>query len=396
MTRRRWTSPKDVRAALQREWSSGRLLAARVPECDLPRAVDAPARTSFPLRVPLRGPSSAELGTRFDEVRAWITAHESASHYRLETVQRPTRSLGRQSLPVAAWIDTPTAAMEMLGRRTDAARFDAVVARTPEQYRWFAAVHPLALLDVDADWPPVLAVADWLRTNPRPDVYVRQIDLPGVHTKLVERRRRTIATLVEPGENRAQVSTLRAFEQAYGFRSRPTRVRLRALDPSAAPVPGVVDVTLPVDEVAALTPSVRCVVVVENEISMLAFPDVPGGLAIWGAGNQAPELLAAIGWLRTVDVHYWGDIDTHGFAILDRVRGVVPHVRSLLMDEHTLLGHQDRWGHEHEQTKRDLAHLTDAEAHVYGGLCAGTWGDHVRLEQELIGYSAVQTAAATL
>jgi len=392
----RWTRPEDVRAALQREWSSGRLLAARVPACCFPEGLRAPPTTQFPLRLPLRGPNAGELGTRFDDVRAWVAAHESARHYRVDTMQRATRSLGRQTLPVAAWVDSEDVALDMVGRRKDAAVFDALVARTPEQFRWFAAVHPLTVLDVGQEWPAVLGVAEWVRHHRRPDVYVRQVDLPGVHTKVVERHRRTIATLVDDGRPRAGLGTLRAFEQAYGFRSRPARVRFRALDPASAPVPGLVDVTLPVEELAGLTPPVRHVVVVENEISMLAFPELAGGLAIWGAGNQAPELLAAIPWLRDVDLHYWGDVDTHGFAILDRIRAVLPHVRSLLMDRATLLDHQQRWSRENEQTRRDLTHLTDAEAEVYGGLCSGAWGDQVRLEQELVRYSAVQAAAATV
>lgn len=395
MSRRgRWTGPQDVRNTVAGEWSSGRLLAARVPPCHFPDGLDAPPTTQFPLRVPLRGPTAGELGSRFDDVREWVAAHESARDYRVDTQPRSTRSLGRQSLPVAAFIDSDQAALSMLGRRRDAARFDGLVAQTPQQFRWFAAHQPLTVLDIGQEWPAVLAVARWLRCQDRPDVYVRQVDLPGVHTKLIERHRRTIAALVDDGRTTRRLGSLRAFEEAYGFRSRPLRIRFRALDLACAPVAGLVDVTLPVEELAGLTPSVRRVVVVENEISMLTFPEVIEGLVIWGAGNQAPELLAAIPWLREVDLHYWGDVDTHGFAILDRLRAVLPHVRSLLMDRATLLDHEERWSRENEQTRRDLAHLTDDEAEVYGGLCAGTWGEQVRLEQELIRYSAVEQAAA--
>ncbi|NOR71388.1 MAG: hypothetical protein GQ532_17115, partial [Methylomarinum sp.] len=33
---------------------------------------------------------------------------------------------------------------------------------------------------------------------------------------------------------------------------------------------------------------------------------------------------------------YWGDLDTHGFAILSRLRHYYPQVKSILMDEKTL------------------------------------------------------------
>lgn len=394
--RRGWTRPDDVRDTVRREWASGRLLRARVAVHDMPGDVRAPAATLFPLRIPLRGPTAAEMGTRFDDVRAWAASFDSPRGYRVETKERPSRSLGRQTMPVAAVLDTDRDALALIGRHRDAATFDSLVAQTPEPMRWFAAAHPLKVLEIAPDWPGVLTVAEWLRTHPRPGVYVLQVDLPGVHTKLVERHRHTIASLVDGGRPHARVATQSAFESAFGFRSRPARVRFRALDPSCAPVPGLVDITLPVDEVSALSPRVRRVVVVENEISMLAFPVVPDAVVVWGAGNQAPELLAAIGWLHDVDLHYWGDLDTHGFAILDRLRSVLPHTRSLLMDEATLLAHRDRWGVESEPTKRDLPRLSDAEASVYGALCADRWGPRVRLEQELIRYGDVESAANML
>ncbi|BFO23151.1 hypothetical protein SHKM778_95390 (plasmid) [Streptomyces sp. KM77-8] len=53
-----------------------------------------------------------------------------------------------------------------------------------------------------------------------------------------------------------------------------------------------------------------------------------------GSGYAA-SLLRHLPWLADIDLWYWGDIDTHGFAILSRVRGHFPHTRSLLMDRHT-------------------------------------------------------------
>jgi len=45
-------------------------------------------------------------------------------------------------------------------------------------------------------------------------------------------------------------------------------------------------------------------------------------------------------------VHYWGDLDTHGFAILNQLRAWLPQTRSFLMDRQTLVEHRDRWGRE--------------------------------------------------
>ena len=55
-----WTTPADLRAQTEKLWDKGRLLACLAHAGEL-----------FPLRLALRGPGSADLSQRFDEVRAW-------------------------------------------------------------------------------------------------------------------------------------------------------------------------------------------------------------------------------------------------------------------------------------------------------------------------------------
>ncbi|MCU1337334.1 MAG: conserved hypothetical cytosolic protein, partial [Bryobacterales bacterium] len=51
------------------------------------------------------------------------------------------------------------------------------------------------------------------------------------------------------------------------------------------------------------------------------------------------ERLSEVRWLRQPALHYWGDIDTYGFHILDRLRSTFPNAWSFLMDRETLLEH---------------------------------------------------------
>lgn len=81
---------------------------------------------------------------------------------------------------------------------------------------------------------------------------------------------------------------------------------------------------------------------------------------------------------------YWGDLDTHGFRILDELRAVHPHVVSVLMDEATLLAHRDAWGSEPSPSMAALTRLTAEESALYEALGNDTYGPAVRLEQELI------------
>jgi len=53
----KWTDPKSIRAQLQRCWDRGELLAGMVTGDD-----------SFPRRLILKGPTSAQLAEQFDQV----------------------------------------------------------------------------------------------------------------------------------------------------------------------------------------------------------------------------------------------------------------------------------------------------------------------------------------
>ncbi len=98
------------------------------------------------------------------------------------------------------------------------------------------------------------------------------------------------------------------------------------------------------------------------------------------------DRLADVPWLAGKDVYYWGDIDTHGFAILDRLRAALPHARSFLMDRETLLAHRALWTREASPYAGPLPRLTDDERqlvselrrHAPGGCPARAGADRIR------------------
>jgi hypothetical protein len=116
---------------------------------------------------------------------------------------------------------------------------------------------------------------------------------------------------------------------------------------------------------------------------------------IFGAG-YGWDALAKAAWLAQCRMHYWGDIDTHGFAILDQLRSHYAHVASFLMDRATLMAHQDLWGEEPDQVVHDLPRLTTDEKALYDDLRDNRIRQHVRLEQERVGFGWVQSALSGL
>lgn len=120
------------------------------------------------------------------------------------------------------------------------------------------------------------------------------------------------------------------------------------------------------------------------------------GLVVFGAGYGF-EALDEARWMHDRRIHYWGDIDTHGFAILDQLRVHFPHVESLLMDRTTLIAHRAQWTDEPQPVLRDLASLSPGERELFDDLRWKRLADcHVRLEQERIGFRHLQEALAKL
>ena len=136
---------------------------------------------------------------------------------------------------------------------------------------------------------------------------------------------------------------------------------------------------------AMLSLPVDRVFITENETNFLAFPPVPNTLVVFGAGYGWDALVPAT-WLRQCALHYWGDIDTHGFAILNQLRGSFPHTASFLMDHDTLLAHRLHWGEEPDPVRHALPHLTAQESLVYDELRLDRLQTKLRLEQERVGF----------
>jgi len=390
-----WTTPETIRARLHRDWERGKWLAAIVNETPL-----------FPLRLTLKGPGSRELSERFDAVRDWIAQLQRAAKtearpgYRLVMREVNHRVLGGNAIPSEVWIDTLDDVLALIGKRREAERFRAIHAHTrqhlPTLLPWLAR-RPLRALELADDWGRLLDIVTWLHAHPHPGIYLRQVDLPGIHSKFIEQHKGVLAELFDlalPQEAiDPTISGQAAFARRYGFRDKPGLIRLRILDECKALLAADTDNDLSVtsETFARLDPDIKWVFITENEINFLAFPPVTDGLVIFGAGYGF-ETLGAAEWLRERTILYWGDIDTHGFAILDQLRAHFAQVRSFLMDRETLLTHQSSWGKEDSPTTRDLPRLTPEEAELYDDLRHNRLAPSLRLEQERIGFNWVKTS----
>ncbi len=409
---RPWTTLAGLRSLSATAWERGQLLREALEPTEV-----------YPRRRSLKRPSAAELRDDYAAAREWATElFASAGTFTVETVDVGRTTIGSNHLPAAVVFANVEDEVEFVGKTRELGRFRSLAkgltGLDPALSNW-AMKRPLQLLALGDAALTAAQVALWLKENPGPGIYLRQLSLPGVHTKFIETHRRVIDEMVavlqhrspeedQPGaasddaapdgvasdgiaSDRADGPPLSLmartpaarFAGRHGFRHLPELVRFRLLDPGIPLLGEARDVMVTAEAFGTLRLPINSVLVTENLVNFLALPDRPRSLALFGAGYGFSSLRDAE-WIRDCEVLYWGDLDTHGFRILDQLRSVHPHVSSVLMDEATLLAHREAWSVEASPSRARLARLTPQEASVYESLGNNRYGNGVRLEQELI------------
>lgn len=385
-----WTSPDELVTQVRQCWISGRLLASRL---DIEGSM-------FPLKLRLRKAGSRDLTDHFDAVRHWVAQLIEHSRecrgfgYQIEWRTLEHRTRGSNRLPRAIVVPSAEDALSLIGKTAQARRFDQLstelLAEFPSLRNWLVR-RPLEALKRADEWPRLLAILRYFRAHPRPGRYLRQLDIAGVDTKFIETRRGLLSELLDavlPSEAiDPSASGAAGFNRRYGLASRPVVVRFRILDPALG-LRGLTDLAVPAEEFAALTLDVEQVFITENEINGLAFPPHPCAIVVFGLGYGL-DRLAGVDWMARARSWYWGDIDTHGFAILNRLRAHLPEVRSFLMDRATLDAHRELWGQEPEERRfrGELSRLDEPEQALYQALRDDVLTPCLRLEQERIRYA---------
>lgn len=386
----RWTGPGEIKRQAEQLWRRGLVAADLASDARL-----------FPKRLVLRGPSSKELRDRFGEAREWSATLRSIPHLRVVVREIRHRVLGTNEVPVEVWIDRAEDAATLVGKRKEFDTFRSMVEQTrgrePALIPWLAR-KPLKGLEHRDHWDTLLDIVDWLRQRPRPGIYIRQMDVPRAHTKFVEKHKGVLSELLDivlpPEQVDAAARGTRGFERRYGFKAKPERVRFRILDRELALLPlgggaGDQDVALDGESFVKLNPRIERVLIVENEINFLSLPQMGRTMAVFGAGYGF-ETLGRARWIASRSLHYWGDIDTHGFAILDELRQHFRHTESFLMDRDTFLAFKVLWTVERSPANRDLGRLTPDELALYNDLRDNKLGTRLRLEQERIGFNWIR------
>lgn len=236
----------------------------------------------------------------------------------------------------------------------------------------------------DREFEAVLRTLSWLLRHPNAGLFPRALPVAGVDSKWLDRRRGTLARLwnTVTGENVSAAD----FLEHVGLLRLPQFVLVKNAAAWVGEEAAEEVVKLPVETLAKKAPESPVVLIIENEQTALSldFRDVPIFLAL----GYGVTLLESLPWMKEKRILYFGDLDTHGLAILAECRRLFPQTESVLMDLPTF----ERWRAfavtEPKGAEPSPEHLTPEERALADVLSAG----RLRLEQERIPLGTVREA----
>lgn len=342
----------------------------------------------WPLSMPLGVPrNEQQVLDHLAEVRRWQANWQGAAgDFEIVWEPRKWRQVGTQNLPVQIRFASPEAVVDYIGDgeawRRAKRRYREVTSHWPVLAGILPSDFPVLSEWSDDEFSRLISLLQWFDSHPDSGLYIRQVPIAGMDSKWLESHRGIVQILLRTIRDQSGCND---FYALTGLRPLPTSMRMRILDPGLRSCfDGIGDVTAPIDHLADIAAPIHTVFIVENLQTGLAFEDFKGAVVIMGQG-YAVEPYSCLPWLAHCRCFYWGDLDTHGFAILDKLRKHVPHVNSLLMDEKTLLAFRNLWGDEEKPCAvKSHSRLDENEIEVYRKLKQHYWGPRVRLEQERI------------
>ncbi len=110
------------------------------------------------------------------------------------------RQIGANVIPGRALVDGYEQAWTLLGAAGEIRRLAGLKEQTeaacPRLVAWLTS-HPVRALGLANDWAQLLATVAWIDQRQTPGMYLRQVDVPGVDTKFIERHKGVLSDLLD-------------------------------------------------------------------------------------------------------------------------------------------------------------------------------------------------------
>lgn len=268
------------------------------------------------LSIPLGTPTKKQTNENPAEVLSWReqwTGYAGPGELRWAT--KRLGNYGSTDIPTHLVLTSREQVASLVRKSQELARILAVKQQ-------LAAIPKDALLSTFGHWRGytqaeaelLVEVVRWINGHDLSSYYVRELPIRGVHSKWVENHR----------------AVLQAACGNLNFRQPEALCEYR--------FPGFHG-ALPFERIA-VPAECTAVLVIENRTTFLALPDIPGLMLVNGQGFGALRITAARGFAGK-SIYYWGDLDVHGFEILDGFRCGLPETQSVLMDLKTVRAYED-------------------------------------------------------
>jgi hypothetical protein len=355
----------------------------------------ARGRGTWPLRIPLRPPTTAERTADPATCHTWAAlwgSYTGPGTVEHASVRFPT---GTHPMPKTLLLAVPgDVARAAAGTWATWQRCGQRLTSLQQQFpraRFERVIRRLTELD-DITYRQLTETATWLVTHPTSGLLLRQLPIEGIGTKwLVQQAALILALLGDPdfpADGEEPTSARIRLHHRLGLRTIPELIQVAVLDPALrSHVGGMRHFAASVDDLRSWPQLPRTVVILENkETGYAVTGDHSGAVILHGQGFSVPAY-ARIPWIRNAPaVIYWGDLDLPGLQFLSDLRSLGVAARSILTDQVTF----DRYRHlavtGAGPQRASLPHLTGPETDLYDYLTAHatSTGDGLLLEQERI------------
>lgn len=311
--------------------------------------------------------------------------------YSLVTEERKFNRIGMQIVPIKITIDTLEDYLAVTRKEKEfivfCQNYELINLRLPVLKEW-VTLNSLKLIE-HSTWAETLRVCEYFINNPKPNLYIRQLPIE-VHTKYIEENKHFLRPLLSYLIPSNIDSLGETFEQIFSLKEKEKRIRIRFLDRSLTPLDKFSDLSFLVYELNQLDIACKYVFVAENEMNFLTLPEIPNAIAIWSGGGFQVSYLKNIDWLKNKKFFYWGDIDAHGFQILNQFKTYFSDTTALMMDEETFSNF--KYGTGQQATNQQLQRLSDDEIKLYKHVRE----NNLRLEQEKIDQTYAELKIKTI
>ena len=322
----------------------------------------------------------------------WRTPYTDGGRtlWTVQTQNKRFELLGKQAnIPVRAIVERAEDAFALLGMEKESREFLScyreMEGELPEALEWL--LQHYCQIRPREDCRKFLQLGRCFRQGIDPGHFLREIHVPGLDTKFIERHQRLVCSLWTALHPDAPAGNMKELRCIWQMRLEgKANIGVRVLDARLG-WHGVERFSLSAGELSKLYLPLKRVFITENKTNGQRFPRIPDSIILFGMGYGVLELADRAAWLRDVELFYWGDLDNNGFDILSKLREKLPKVQSMLMDQTGFLQkYASSLVEDTGSPLSHLSHLTVREKQVWKMLHERG----LRLEQEKISMEDVE------